>query len=180
MTLTSRPLTVMTDIQALDSDDPDIQTPRSGPWWWWLCHPVTMTKPGKKKFVKNLLNLTWLTDYFSNHNDQIPWQWWPWHPDTTFRPLTVMTLTSRHNVQALDRDDPDIQTQWFGLKFCFVKKNIFSVKLTWLTSRYNVQALDSDDSDIQTQRSGPWQRWPWHPDTVFWPEIILCKKIFFC
>ena len=95
MTLTSRPLTVMTltsrhNVQALDSDDPDIQRQRSGPWQWWLWHPGTLTSA---------------LDSEIQTQPSGPWQWWLWHPAITFRHLTVMSLTSNHNDQALDCDD---------------------------------------------------------------------------
>ena len=154
MTLTSRPLTSRHNVQALVSDDSNIQTQHPGPWQWWPWHPDTTFRSLiemnldiqtqswglKKSFVKKF--------FLSNKLD--------WPPDTMFRLLAVMTLTSRHNVQALDSDDLSVMT-------------LTSRPLTvmTLTSRHHVQALGSDDPDIQSPPSGPWQWWPWHPDTTF-------------
>ena len=57
-----------------------------------------------------------------------------------------MTLTSRHNVQALDSDDPDIQ------------------------------AIDSDDPDVQAQHWVPWEWLPWHPETTFRPLTVMTNS----
>ena len=203
MTLTSRPLTVMTltsrhnvqaldsddsdiqaldsddsDIQALDSDDPDIQTPVFRPLaWWWLCHPVTMTKPGKKNLLKNCwTNLTnrllfqsqWpnpltVMTLTSRHNVQAldsddsdiqaprlgSWQWWPWHPDTTFRPLMVMTLSSKVTMSKPWEKKLTLKNCWTNL----------TNRLLWPIT---------DD-----QRLGSWQWWPWHPDTTFRPLTVM-------
>ena len=180
----TRPLTVIQSKQALASDDPDIQTQRSGPWEWWPWHPDTMTRP---------LTVMTLT---SGHNVQAldsddpdiqrqrsgSWQWWPWHPDTVLRPMAEMTLASRH-VQALDSDDLNIQSQRSGLWQWWLLYPVTTfrpLRMMTLTSSHNVQALDSDDPDIQSQRSGPWQWWLWRlwpPDTTFRPLKSISARL---
>ena len=87
----------------------------------------TQSKPINEQLIETFLDVL--------RQQPGPWEWWSnihaldsddlWHPETTFRPLTVMTLTSRPlTVMTLTSRPLTVMT---------------------LTSRNNVQALDSDD-----------------------------------